>query len=493
MKVVTTLIVSGLGLAVILPVTAAAQAQPPAGKAAATVAAAAATAPEVISLADHKDVHTDPTKALTEVLNSNAKKVIIPDLGKPYVVSPILVRNGDKEIVFEPGAVIAAQPGAYKDKMASLIRFENVQNVAIHGNGATLRMNREEYRQPDHERSEHRHGLNIAGSENILVEDLNIEETGGDAIYLGGVIYSRPPYPANTVEVSWEYKDKTIRHHTVPTNRNVTIRRVVTDRNHRQGISLITGENILIEDCLFKNTDGTPPMHGFCIEPALPYHLVKNVVVRNSVAENNSGAGFSAYLRKLRKPYKLNGVLKQPDPVDVLIEDCQVRGSKGAGLVVGAIGDRDDEGIDAKIVFKDCTVEDTERAGIYIYDKSYKTGTVIFDNVRMKNVAKSATGGSASPELTTTASNTRRQPPSAPVVFYLRRQSDLPNHFGGVVFKDCVIEDEKDRPLVDAGAYIGIESIQISDVHGTIKTSQKNPRMNLGEYTSDVTLELIPN
>src|SRR5690606_37523249 len=113
------------------------------------------------------------------------------------------------------------------------------------------------------------------------------------------------------------------------------IRRVVADRNHRQGLSLISGVNVLIEDCLFKNTSGTPPQHGLCIEPGNLRNQLKNVVVRNCVSEKNAGGGFSVYLRKLKQT---------SEPVDIVIEGCEVRGSEGAGLIVGAIGDRNDEG-----------------------------------------------------------------------------------------------------------------------------------------------------
>ena len=42
-------------------------------------------------------------------------------------------------------------------------------------------------------------------------------------------------------------------------NRHVRIREVTCTDHHRQGISVITAENLLIENTILKNTAGTPP------------------------------------------------------------------------------------------------------------------------------------------------------------------------------------------------------------------------------------------
>ncbi|MDQ8194778.1 right-handed parallel beta-helix repeat-containing protein [Coraliomargarita sp. SDUM461004] len=435
-----------------------------------------------VNVGDNPDVFTHPTKVLTDAFNSDVKKVIVPNLGKPYIVDPILVKHGEKEIVFEPGVVILAKKGSFKSKMDSLVRLENVKNVTLRGNGATFRMNREDYLQDDYEPSEHRHALSIAACDGILIEDLNVEESGGDGVYIGGAYYHRLPVPEDSVKITWTAKDgRQVTRWELPVSKNITIRRVVADRNHRQGLSLITGVNILIEDCVFKNTSGTPPMHGLCIEPATLRNQLKNVVVRNCISENNDSAGFSIYLRKLKQ---------SSEPVDILIEDCQVRGSKGSGLIVGAIGNREDEGVSTHITFKDCLVMDTEKSGIYVYDKSYNTGEVVFQNCILWDVAKSNIGGLISPEAAE-VENSRRLPPVAPIAFYLRRQSDLTNHFGGIFFDNCLVKDQGGRPVIGQAAYLGIKDLKISNIRGTILTTEENPTVDLGPYTSDMSLEVI--
>ena len=64
------------------------------------------------------------------------------------------------------------------------------------------------------------------------------------------------------------------------TGKNITIRKCVCDRNHRQGISVFSVENLLIEDCVLSNTSGTAPQSGIDFEPDHPNEILKNVVMR---------------------------------------------------------------------------------------------------------------------------------------------------------------------------------------------------------------------
>ena len=84
-----------------------------------------------------------------------------------------------------------------------------------------------------------------------------IEQTGGDGIYLGSAPKQIP-------------------------NRQVTIRRVDCNANHRQGISVISAEDLLIEDCQLRHTDGTAPMAGIDFEPNHPADFLVNCVVRGA-------------------------------------------------------------------------------------------------------------------------------------------------------------------------------------------------------------------
>ena len=98
----------------------------------------------------------------------------------------------------------------------------------------------------------------------MRVEDLRIEKTGGDGIYLGTA------------------PDK------IP-NRNVLIRGVDCNANNRQGISVISAENLLIDSCQLRNTAGTAPQAGIDFEPNDPTDVLLNCVVRNCTASGNAG------------------------------------------------------------------------------------------------------------------------------------------------------------------------------------------------------------
>ncbi|MFW6155802.1 MAG: hypothetical protein ACOC7J_00670, partial [Armatimonadota bacterium] len=156
----------------------------------------------------------DSTEALQAAINSGVEKLIVEDMGSPWIVTPIeLVSN--QEIVFEEGCEILAKRGEFKARKDSLFTAREVENVTIRGYGATFRMWQEDYDNPDlYEKAEWRHCLSIRGSKNIEVFGLTLRDSGGDGIYIGR---GGPDH----------------------TNFNVHIKDVVCDNNYRQGISVI--------------------------------------------------------------------------------------------------------------------------------------------------------------------------------------------------------------------------------------------------------------
>lgn len=82
--------------------------------------------------------------------------------------------------------------------------------------------------------AEHRHLLHLNGVQDVLIENVEFKGFQGDGVYLGS-----------------GRQAGLVRH-----NRNVTIRRCIFDginNNNRNGISVIDGEQIHIEDCTFQN------------------------------------------------------------------------------------------------------------------------------------------------------------------------------------------------------------------------------------------------
>ena len=136
------------------------------------------------------------------------------------------------------------------------------------------------------------------------------------------------------------------------------IRDVQCRNHHRQGISVISAVNLLIENCTLTGTRGTAPQAGIDLEPNSENEKMTNVVVRNCTMADNAGAGILVYLKPMRST---------TEPVSILFENCHVSSGDDQGIAVGAVGD---DGPGGKIEFLDCTVENTKNGGSYVYDKS---------------------------------------------------------------------------------------------------------------------------
>lgn len=240
----------------------------------------------------------DSTEYLQQAINSRVKKLIIDRKPTPWVTRP-LTGVSNQEIVLESGAQLAALKGAFYPKGDCLLSFRECENVVIRGEkedggkSAQMRMHKEDYQSSAYEKSEWRHGLLLSGCRNVLIQDLTIERTGGDGIYLG----ASPTKGANL---------------------NVVIRRVDCNDNHRQGISVISADGLLIEDCRLRNTNGTAPQAGIDFEPNSTTDSLVHCVLRRCVAEGNAGTGYQLCPQSMSS---------KSIPVSIVLEDCISRGN----------------------------------------------------------------------------------------------------------------------------------------------------------------------
>jgi parallel beta-helix repeat protein len=203
---------------------------------------------------------TDATACLQKAINSGVKKLTVPNLGKPWIVDPIFLVS-DQEIVLEPGAVIEAKKGSFKGIGDALVTSRQKKNIALSGGkGATLRMHKKDYQdKTQYKPAEWRHCVNLGGSENVKVLGLTLASSGGDGVYVNGC-------------------------------KDIVIKDCVIDDNHRQGISVISAVNLLIENCVIKNTQGTSPEAGIDFEPNRKTQRLSDMTVRNCTFENNATA-----------------------------------------------------------------------------------------------------------------------------------------------------------------------------------------------------------
>lgn len=117
-------------------------------------------------------------------------------------------------------------------------------------------------------------GIAIYAGQNVTIEGTRISDCWGDGIVIGSK--AAAPYLAR------------------PPSRNVTVKNVVSDNNRRQGITIGKANQVLIDSCVFSNTNGTKPMAGIDIEP--DRDTAQNIIIRNSEFFNNKGSGVEIYV-----------------------------------------------------------------------------------------------------------------------------------------------------------------------------------------------------
>ncbi|MFH1438893.1 MAG: sugar-binding protein [Pseudomonadota bacterium] len=246
----------------------------------------------------------EATAALQAAIYSGAKKVVIDNVGE-WIVDRIFLTN-DQELVFEKGVILSAKKGAFKGKTDALLNGLAVRNLRITGNGALLRMWKNDYFGPGYDRAEWRHALNLKSASNVMVSDIILKDSGGDGVYLGN---AGKPHP--------------------PCCTDIVLRKVTCDGNARQGISVISAVNLLIEDCALINTSGTAPQAGIDWEPNLSNECLVNNVMRRTRIEGNAGDGIDLYLPNLTVTTR---------DISIRIEDCLVKGNR-VGLALTLRGE----------------------------------------------------------------------------------------------------------------------------------------------------------
>ena len=268
----------------------------------------------------------ESTRALQAAINSRVPRLIVGNMGAPWITDRLTLVS-DQEIVFETGVVVLAKKGAFAGKSDALFSLVCVTNVTLSGPGASLRMRRTDYDAPPYVKAEWRNVLTMKSCANVKVYGLTLAESGGDGIYLG------------CVKAEWP-------------NRDIHIRDVVCDMNYRQGISVISAENLLIENTVMRNTSGTPPAAGIDFEPNHKGERLKNCVMRDCLTENNQGDGYAFYLPNMERT---------TEPVSIRLENCRSAGDKYGVRIT--TGNSQEQAVRGAMVFSGCRFEKAQRSG----------------------------------------------------------------------------------------------------------------------------------
>ena len=195
-------------------------------------------------------------------------------------------------VVFSAGVIVQALPGF--GPYDHLINIDDVQNVSLTGTpGQTVfRMNKAEYTS-----GEYRHCLAILGASNVTVSGIQCNNSGGDGVYISGSVQ---PYSSA-----------------------VKILNSGFDNNRRQGLSLISGRDILVSSCTFTNTNGTLPSDGIDIEPNGATDLLQNVDIESSSVTGNDGDGLSMSIEQMNAT---------STPVSIKVANLQSARNKKSGF-----------------------------------------------------------------------------------------------------------------------------------------------------------------
>ena len=231
-------------------------------------------------------------------IDSGAKTVIVPNMGKPWNVEPLSLKS-NQEIVFESGVVITALKDAFRGSGDALFQIINKENITVSGYGCIWEMRKNDYARAPYKKAQWRHTLSLHGCRNVKIFGLKLRKSGGDGIYIG----------KGSGENSLKYCE------------DIIIKDVIIDKHYRQGISIISAKNLLIENTIIANTSGTPPQAGIDFEPNGPDELFVSCRIKNCRIVHNSGPGLLIYLTKLDKDSR---------PVEIHVESTEIAGNSSA-------------------------------------------------------------------------------------------------------------------------------------------------------------------
>lgn len=115
-------------------------------------------------------------------------------------------------------------------------------------------------------------GVDVRSSANVYLHDFKVSDCWGDGVYVGATGSASTAVPAS----------------------NVTIARIVSNNNRRQGLSITVVDKVYVYGSVFSNTNGTAPQSGIDIEP-MTQGLSKNIRIENSTMTGNMGNGLELH------------------------------------------------------------------------------------------------------------------------------------------------------------------------------------------------------
>lgn len=316
------------------------------------------------------DGATNETSKLKKFFeNEKIEKYIL--LNGTYILDDDIIITSNSNVEFMENAIIKRKPTTLS--IYFMLNIVNKNNVTI--NNAHLIGDKDKHLS---DTGEWGYGINIAYSQNVNINNAIIEETWGDGIYIGN------SYQENKTQET----------------KNININKCKILNCSRNGISLCTGENIILTDNYIYGVNRTDPKNGIDIEPEgkdADTKYLKNIKIMNTTTENN-GIGI--------------GCITETAIIDNLIIDNHNSINEGEGFVIFNIQSASniiyqnanivkcyDAGIivtkkkDSVLTIKNITINGFRKTnlthgwdgGIIIRTNSADDGNLIIDNIEMLN------------------------------------------------------------------------------------------------------------
>ena len=253
---------------------------------------------------------TDITEALNTLIGDGGKHIKIQN-GTFWVDAGTGIRlQNDTVLEFSPKTVLKAIPNNLTNYV--VLRLRDIQNVKIIN--PVLVGERYEHTGTT---GEYGMGIDMRGVTNVDIYNPVCTDFWGDGIYIAESSYQM-----------W--------------CEDVRIYNPVCDGNRRQGISLISAKNLLIDNPILRNTSGVRPQAGLDIEPNYPQNFLENIRINNMHVENNAGSGVALTLGQMAESGKY---------VDIIIngitawDNTAFRTAAGTGKLDGHVTVKDIVGV----------------------------------------------------------------------------------------------------------------------------------------------------
>lgn len=290
------------------------------------------------------DSLTNSTFAIQQAIDALESGGIV-QFGPGIYRSSTISCKSNVSFSFTSGTTIRAVDGLQSD----LFALEDVENIHFMGNGGTIQG-------AGIDSSSNTQQINIAmrGARDVHIENLTTKDAAFDGLYIGN---------GENIETAAKCE-------------RIFIKDVIAESNGRQGLSIISGADIWVENCLFLNTGGLEPGWGVDIEADASYHVLSDIILKDCVADGNANAGFGVY----------GGVMNDSIDVNIRFEGCVAKNSKGVGINIYGFK-KEFKGI---IQVNNCVLKDNEDYGFWISNKRDSTAQILINNLTLINNATKA-------------------------------------------------------------------------------------------------------